>query len=180
MTILNVRTVYDHYVKNSHPEIINPEIINPEMINPEMINPEMIHSEMSRPEMRTSLFSKGFLHESFSTICSLIAHSLILLACIPLLAIKRLPSPLDQFPVVGFYQNQWLDELEYIEAPHMRVSYAAARVIDGGRLMANYNPLTQVMNKVLNQVFIKKNADLGCCDNRCDEACTKQQCDNII
>lgn len=146
MTNLNIRSVYDHYVKESH------------------------------PQMQQGFTAKGLISESFSTICSIMAHSLVLLACIPLLAIRRLPAPLDQFPVVGFYQSQWLDELEYIEAPLLRVSYAAARVIDGGRLMINYNPLTQLICKA----NAGKSVCSEHCNGQCNGSCTGRHTDNII
>lgn len=138
MANLNIRTLYDHYCKESY------------------------------PLMQSSVTSRSPLHGLYNglytSLCSFITHSFILLACLPLLLIKRLPKPLDNYPVVGFYQQQWLDDLDYIDSPLQQVGYAASRVVDGFRIMGNYNPLTRMYkNKIANDCQ---------CECECDGSCS--------
>lgn len=103
-------------------------------------------------------------HGMFAVACDFAAHAILLLACVPLLGIRRLPVPLDQFPVVGFYYHQWLDDLGYVDSPRHKLRYATACLSDSVRLMINYNPLTRVY---------KRNKACTCqCKCECDGSCS--------
>ena len=96
--------------------------------------------------------------------CNFSAQAILLLACAPLLGIRRLPAPLDQFSVVSFYYRQWCDDLEFLKSPYHKVGYAVARVPDAIRLMSSYNPVTRIY---------KKNKGCTCqCKCECDGSCS--------
>ena len=96
--------------------------------------------------------------------CDFTAQAFLILACTPLLGIRRLPAPLEQFSVIGFYYHQWRDDLEFMQSPFNRVRYAVSRVPDALRLMSNYNPLTRAY---------KKNKGCTCqCKCECDGSCS--------
>ena len=100
----------------------------------------------------------------YSVVFGFTAQVVLLIACIPLLCIRRLPAPLDQFPVSGFYYQQWRDDLEHIKSPHQKVQYAVARLPDSFRLMSHYNPLIRIY---------KKNRICTCqCKCECDGSCS--------
>ena len=118
MANLNLRYFYDHHCKGSpHKSTLWTSRCPIESANP--------------------------VYEMYSSVCDLTSRTLLFIACTPLLGIKRLPTPLDAIPVVGFYYHQWLDDLKNIHSPSHKVCYSAARSVDALRLVANYNPLTR-------------------------------------
>ncbi len=87
----------------------------------------------------------------------LISRTLLLVACLPLLAIKHLPEPLHHFPVRSFYYSQWLGDLEQINSPFKKITYASARVVDACRLFSEYG--------ILRKYFAR--ADTNGCHCKC-------------
>ncbi len=101
----------------------------------------------------------------YSVGCSLISQTLLLLSCLPLLTIKRLPEPLHQFPVREFYHHQWLDDLQHITPPHNKVAYAAARIVDAYRVASEYGVLSKYLKR-------KRSCEYGC-ECECTGDCSR-------
>ncbi len=115
--------------------------------------------------LRLQLGATSPFYQIYSVSCSLMSQTLLLIACLPLLTIKRLPEPLHQFPVREFYHHQWLDDLQPVKPPHSKVVYAAARVVDSYRVASEYGVFSKYLKR-------KRSCEYGC-ECECTGDCSR-------